>query len=140
MFPSTLRSIPAPPSGGDGRAQRLSPTDFTVDPCAEVLRDRCHRQAQFGAGDQTGAPEPVLDRRRARLCEEQSRQVTDRAPGSQCGDTFAGESYVVFGKPDGTPVDLANLGAGGFRIDGIDPLDRSGGSVSGAGARWRLST
>jgi hypothetical protein len=49
------------------------------------------------------------------------------------GDTFAGESYVVFGKPDGTPVDLANLGAGGFRIDGIDPLDRSGGSVSGAG-------
>ncbi len=49
------------------------------------------------------------------------------------GDSNAGESYVVFGKAGTTPVDLANLGAGGFRIDGIDANDRSGYSVSGAG-------
>jgi len=50
------------------------------------------------------------------------------------GDDYnAGESYVVFGKPGNAPVDLAALGAGGFRIDGIDPEDRSGVSVSGAG-------
>ena len=49
------------------------------------------------------------------------------------GDDSAGESYVVFGKADGTPVDLANLGGGGFRIDGIDPGDYSGKSVAGAG-------
>jgi hypothetical protein len=49
------------------------------------------------------------------------------------GDPSAGESYVVFGKADTTPVDLAALGTGGFRIDGIDPFDRAGLSVSGAG-------
>ena len=49
------------------------------------------------------------------------------------GINGAGESYVVFGKADGTLVDLANLGSGGFRIDGIDAGDRSGNSVSGAG-------
>ena len=49
------------------------------------------------------------------------------------GDSFAGESYVVFGKASSAPVDLADLGAGGFRIDGIDAGDESGRSVSGAG-------
>jgi hypothetical protein len=49
------------------------------------------------------------------------------------GDGVAGESYVVFGKTGSTAVDLANLGAGGFRIDGIDAIDFSGLSVSGAG-------
>jgi hypothetical protein len=49
------------------------------------------------------------------------------------GASLSGESYVVFGKADPTPVGLATLGAGGFRIDGIDLGDRSGGSVSGAG-------
>jgi hypothetical protein len=52
------------------------------------------------------------------------------APG---GDSIAGESYVVFGKANSTPVDLATLGSGGFRIDGIDPRDYAGFSVSGAG-------
>ncbi len=49
--------------------------------------------------------------------------------------TFAGESYVVFGKADGTPVELADVvaGTGGFVIKGIDPADYSGVSVSGAG-------
>jgi hypothetical protein len=45
----------------------------------------------------------------------------------------AGGSYVVFGKPDGSVVDLAVLGSGGFRIEGADAGDLSGWSVSGAG-------
>lgn len=49
------------------------------------------------------------------------------------GDSYAGETYVVFGRPGGGVVDLATLGSGGFRIDGIDPGDESGISVSGAG-------
>ncbi len=51
------------------------------------------------------------------------------------GNSDAGESYVVFGKADGTPVDLADIAAGngGFVINGIHSPDRSGGSVSGAG-------
>ncbi len=51
------------------------------------------------------------------------------------GKTSAGESYVVFGKADGTAVDLSDVAAGngGFVINGIDPDDLSGGSVSGAG-------
>jgi hypothetical protein len=40
---------------------------------------------------------------------------------------------VVFGKATSTAVDLAALGAGGFRIDGIDANDYSGYSVSSAG-------
>ncbi len=51
------------------------------------------------------------------------------------GNSKAGESYVVFGKADGTAVGLADVaaGTGGFVINGIDPEDRSGWSVSGAG-------
>ncbi len=51
------------------------------------------------------------------------------------GNDRAGESYVVFGKADGTPVELADVaaGSGGFVINGIDPDDRSGTRVSGAG-------
>ena len=51
------------------------------------------------------------------------------------GNDGAGESYVVFGKTDTTAVSLADVtaGTGGFVINGIDPGDRSGSSVSGAG-------
>ena len=51
------------------------------------------------------------------------------------GNNSAGESYVVFGKTDGTPVDLTDVvaGNGGFVINGILGFDRAGYSVSGAG-------
>ncbi len=51
------------------------------------------------------------------------------------GNSGAGESYVVFGKTDTTPVNLSDVaaGTGGFVINGIDPFDASGGNVSGAG-------
>ena len=52
------------------------------------------------------------------------------------GVSNAGESYVVFGQASGfsASLNLAALnGANGFRLDGIDALDRSGRSVSGAG-------
>ena len=52
------------------------------------------------------------------------------------GRNDAGESYVVFGDPGGFggALDLAALdGTNGFRLDGIDPSDHSGFSVSGAG-------
>ncbi len=55
------------------------------------------------------------------------------APG---GDALAGESYVVFGAAGGfaPALDLASLdGTNGFRLDGIDSVDASGYSVSGAG-------
>ena len=51
------------------------------------------------------------------------------------GDSSAGESYVVFGgQAFGASFDLNSLnGSNGFRLDGIDVNDFSGGSVSGAG-------
>ena len=58
------------------------------------------------------------------------------APGADPGGSnLAGESYVVFGKVDTAPVSLADVaaGTGGFIINGIDPVDRAGFSVSGAG-------
>ncbi|MBC7985230.1 MAG: FG-GAP repeat protein [Sphingomonadaceae bacterium] len=52
------------------------------------------------------------------------------------GGNIAGESYVVFGRASGfaASFDLAALdGSNGFRLEGIDPYDRSGFSVDGAG-------
>ncbi|HEX4918605.1 MAG TPA: Ig-like domain-containing protein, partial [Limnobacter sp.] len=47
----------------------------------------------------------------------------------------SGQSYVVFGKADGTAVQLVDVinGIGGFAINGVNPYDISGLSVSSAG-------
>jgi len=45
----------------------------------------------------------------------------------------AGKSYVVFGKTNGTAVNLNTLGSGGFVINGQATRDFSGNSVSSAG-------
>jgi len=47
----------------------------------------------------------------------------------------SGQSYVVFGKADGTAVQMEDVvqGAGGFAMNGIAVGDNSGASVSGAG-------
>ena len=58
------------------------------------------------------------------------------ALSSDAGGTDSGESYVVFGKPQGfTPAfELSSLnGQNGFRLIGIDGGDQSGLAVSGAG-------
>jgi hypothetical protein len=52
------------------------------------------------------------------------------APGSAASP---GHSYVVFGKATNAAVDLANLGTGGFVINGQSNGDNSGYSVSNAG-------
>jgi hypothetical protein len=44
-----------------------------------------------------------------------------------------GVAYVVFGKGDTNPVDLEDLGAGGFRITGIDEQDQTGFDTAGPG-------
>ena len=52
------------------------------------------------------------------------------------GNSRAGETYVVFGTDEGfaASFDLSNLnGSNGFLLNGIDGLDYSGNSVSGAG-------
>jgi len=45
----------------------------------------------------------------------------------------AGVAYVVFGKGDTQPVDLEDLGPGGFRITGIDEQDQTGFDTVGPG-------
>ncbi len=57
------------------------------------------------------------------------------APESDASASNAGRSYVVFGKADADPVDLADVagGVGGFAIDGLAVSDRSGNSVTGLG-------
>jgi hypothetical protein len=49
--------------------------------------------------------------------------------------TYSGKSYVVFGKSDGTKVELSDVGAGagGFVINGVSAYDYAGMSVSSAG-------
>jgi len=55
--------------------------------------------------------------------------------GDDPNGSKSGASYVVFGKSDGTPVELSNikLGSGGFVINGVSASDVSGWSVSNAG-------
>lgn len=53
--------------------------------------------------------------------------------GNRYGDEKIGESYVVFGKANASPVELSNLGNGGFKMIGSGLDDQFGRSVSGAG-------
>ncbi|WP_346289654.1 hypothetical protein [Sphaerothrix gracilis] len=56
--------------------------------------------------------------------------------GDPNGNSLAGESYVVFGRPQGfgTSLNLADLnGSNGFVLNGVGPGDRSGNSVSSLG-------
>ena len=57
------------------------------------------------------------------------------APHIQSFTSFTGEAFVVFGKTDGTTVELLDVteGKGGFIMRGIGAQDRLGRSVSGAG-------
>lgn len=51
------------------------------------------------------------------------------------GNSFSGASFVVFGKTDGTAVELSDVegGTGGFVINGVAAYDLSGISVNAAG-------
>ncbi len=57
------------------------------------------------------------------------------APGNSAGGIHSGRSYVLFGKPGGSLVDLNSIaaGTGGFAITGQVADDMSGFSVSSAG-------
>ena len=55
------------------------------------------------------------------------------SPTSSRSTPFAGTAYVVYGRRRTANVDLANLGGGGFRIDGAQAGDRIGEAVDSAG-------
>ncbi len=58
----------------------------------------------------------------------------ESADGANNATKNAGESYLVFGGASlPATIDLANLGAAGVTIFGVDPVDLSGYRVSGAG-------
>ncbi|MDX1570071.1 MAG: hypothetical protein R3200_06260 [Xanthomonadales bacterium] len=59
--------------------------------------------------------------------------VVGAVAGDPGGRFNAGETYVVFGKADSAPVDLAALGDGGFQINGVVSRDYSGRSVASVG-------
>ncbi|MBL6709105.1 MAG: FG-GAP repeat protein, partial [Pseudomonadales bacterium] len=57
------------------------------------------------------------------------------APGNDTNGDRSGASYVVFGRTDGTAVELSAIaaGTGGFALYGVSATDQSGHSVSSAG-------
>jgi hypothetical protein len=65
--------------------------------------------------------------------------LDDLVIGAVYGNNETGQSYLVYGRPDGSPLfgslNLANVGGSmaGAAFNGIESGDRTGGSVSGAG-------
>lgn len=55
------------------------------------------------------------------------------APYPPAARAYSGKVYVVFGKADGTTIDLASLGAGGYEIDGPSQQAFAGNAVADAG-------
>lgn len=53
--------------------------------------------------------------------------------GSQNSRDASGSTYVIYGKTDASPVDVASLGGRGFRIDGASGDDVSGTSAAPVG-------
>lgn len=59
---------------------------------------------------------------------------TAGTPGAESFGPADGRAYVVFGKSGFTPVDLANLGEGGYRLDGeAGEGGQAGAAVTGLG-------
>ena len=62
--------------------------------------------------------------------------IDDLIISTPFADTLAGQSYIVFGSKEGfsASINLSSLdGINGFVLNGVNPNDYSGGSVSGAG-------
>src|SRR3954447_9699617 len=73
----------------------------------------------------------------ARLGDVNGDGLADVAGGAPQANTRdranAGSVFVIFGRAEAAPVDLANLGEGGYRIDGALPGDEAGFSLAPAG-------
>ncbi len=108
--------------GGFGGALDLAALDGTNGFRLDGIDPYDHSYSVSGAGDVNGDGFADL--------------IVGAFEADPGGRYHAGESYVVFGDPGGFggALDLASLdGTNGFRLEGIDPFDTSGSSVSGAG-------
>src|SRR6185503_16456023 len=81
-----------PSKGSCSHARAL---DFPVDARRERIADLRHRQPYLRAVDQPGAPQPALDRRRARLGKQEAREIDQLAPGAQRTRLIAGDMHVA---------------------------------------------
>ena len=66
-------------------AGRLVPSLFqlALNPSGKAVGYGCHRQSHLRAVDEPATPEPMFDRRRARLREKEFRKVADHTPRGQ---------------------------------------------------------
>ena len=64
-------------------------SSFSRNPRRKRVAHRRHRQADFRAVDELGAPEPMLDRRRIGFGEEQSREIEEPHPRGECAGLIA---------------------------------------------------
>jgi hypothetical protein len=68
--------------------------DFQIEARRKFGAHFRHRQPYFRAVDQSAAPQPVLDRRRAWFGEQQSGEIRNRPPARQRGIAFARHHQV----------------------------------------------
>ena len=105
----------------------FGPSPGSVD--LGALGDRGFRIDGAVAGDRAGST--------LALADVNGDRRADVVVGAELADgggrNEAGSVYIVYGKASPETVDLAALGAAGFRIDGAGIGDRTGGALAAAG-------
>jgi hypothetical protein len=141
-LPEVLLTAPHAPTaspGNNGAAYvvKAQPTPGVVDTAALEGRGFVVSRVETLAGDGERDPGDWLGESISGLGDVNGDDVPDFVVGAHLANApnraRAGVAYVIFGKADKTPIDAHNLGAAGFRVQGVDRQDQTGFATSPAG-------
>jgi hypothetical protein len=141
-LPEVLVTAPHAPTtspGANGAAYVVKPqaTSGVIDLQALDGRGFVVSRVETLPGDGERDPGDWLGESISGLGDVNGDNVPDFVVGAHLANApnraRAGVAYVIFGKADKAPIDAHNLGAAGFRIQGVDRQDQTGFSTSPAG-------
>jgi FG-GAP repeat protein len=141
-LPEVLVTAPQAPTGASGSngaayVVKAQATPGVID--LQQLGDRGFvvSRTTVLAGDGERSPGDWLGESISGLGDVNGDNVPDFVVGAHLANApnraRAGVAYVIFGKADKAPIDAHNLGAAGFRIQGVDRQDQTGFSTAPAG-------
>ncbi|HEX8122855.1 MAG TPA: integrin alpha [Solirubrobacteraceae bacterium] len=135
----TAPQAPTGPSGSNGAAYvvRSQATPGVIDLAQLEGRGFVLSRTTTLPGDGERNPGDWLGESISGLGDVNGDGVPDFVVGAHLANApnraRAGVAYIIFGKADKTPIDAHNLGAAGFRVQGVDRQDQTGFSTSPAG-------